>query len=88
MKVLLIYNPYSGNGSFKNNLDYIITKFNEHHMDLIIYRLNDFETISQRISKLDTKDYSKILVAGGDGTVNQVVNAVMTYHVDLPIGIS
>lgn len=87
MKVLLIYNPFSGNGSFKNNLDYILEQFNKNNMDLVIYRLNDNETIQERIACLNTKEYSKILIAGGDGTINQVVNAMMKCDVNLPIGI-
>ena len=37
--------------------------------------------------KENEKEYAKILVAGGDGTINQVVNFMIKYELDIPIGI-
>jgi YegS/Rv2252/BmrU family lipid kinase len=87
MKVKLIYNPVSGDGTFKNHLDYIIDKFQQNGLQIEPYRTNKREDLEQMISFMDEKEYKKILVAGGDGTLNQVVNGLLKYDMDLPIGI-
>lgn len=87
MKVLLIYNPISGNRSFKNHLDYVIKKFQEKDLQIIPYRISRKETLDKIISRINESEYKKILIAGGDGTINQVVNGLLKYDINLPIGI-
>ena len=41
MKALLIYNPNSGNRSFKNYLDFVIEKFQEKGYLITLYRTDD-----------------------------------------------
>ena len=60
MKVLLIYNPYSGNGSFKNYLDYIIEQFNKNNMDLIISPQADTEIRVNFVFKPIKENYNII----------------------------
>ncbi len=85
MNVLLIYNPFSGNKLFKNYLDYIISKFQKKGFQIIPYRMD--QGLEQFISNINLNDYAKILVAGGDGTINQAVNVLVKHDIDLPIGI-
>ncbi|PAB59991.1 YegS/Rv2252/BmrU family lipid kinase [Anaeromicrobium sediminis] len=87
MKVMLIYNPISGNKSFKNHLDYIIEKFQEQDLQIIPHRVKNIDLLEKVISSLNEKEYKKIVIAGGDGTVNQVVNVLLKYDVNLPIAI-
>lgn len=87
MKVKLIYNPISGDRTFKNHLDYIIDKFQQKGMQIEPYRTNRKEELDKMISQMDGAEYKKILIAGGDGTINQVVNSLLRYNIDLPIGI-
>ena len=89
-KVLLIYNPKAGNGIFKNNLDYIIDKFQRRHMLLIPVRSDrkDVGDFLRQLSKVDyRKEYRKIIIAGGDGTINHVINLMINFEIDLPIAI-
>ena len=89
-KVLLIYNPKAGNGLFKNNLDYIIDKFQRRHMLLIPVRSDrkDVGDFLRQLSKVDyRKEYRKIIIAGGDGTINHVINLMINFEIDLPIAI-
>lgn len=85
LNVLLIYNPYSGNQLFRNYLDYIISKFQRKGFQIIPYRMD--QGLEQIVSNINPNDYVKILVAGGDGTINQVVNILMKHNIDLPLGI-
>lgn len=88
-KVILIYNPFSGDKTFINSLDYIIEKFQEKYYELYIYRIEKtkrFENLFKKI-KQNEKEYAKIIVAGGDGSINQVVNFMIKYEIDLPLGL-
>ncbi|WP_432403987.1 YegS/Rv2252/BmrU family lipid kinase [Wukongibacter sp. M2B1] len=87
MKVLLIYNPVSGSGIFKNYLDYIIEKFQEKDFQIIPYRISSKDTLDNILLNLDENEYKKILIAGGDGTINRIVNKLVKYDINLPIGI-
>lgn len=87
MKVKLIYNPVSGNGTFKNYLDYVIDRFQRKGFQIEPYRTNKKKSIDKVISSINQSEYKKILVAGGDGTINEVVNALLKYNINLPLGI-
>lgn len=87
MKVKLIYNPVSGSGTFKENLDYIIEKFQDKGYELSLFRTRNKESLKTMMSKLNKNEYVRILVAGGDGTINQVVNLMLEHNIDLPLGI-
>lgn len=87
MKVLLIYNPKSGNGIFKNHLDYIIERFQNKGMIIMPYRIVSWQSLEDMISKINIDEYIKIIIAGGDGTIHQVINRLIKYEIDLPIAI-
>lgn len=85
MNVLLIYNPYAGHKLFKNYLDYIISKFQKKGLQIIPYRMD--HGLEDMISNINPNEFVKILAAGGDGTINQVVNAMIKHNINLPLGI-
>jgi len=49
--------------------------------------MDTFEAMDERLSTINPDKYKKILIAGGDGTINQVVNVMQKYKIDLPISI-
>ena len=85
-KVLLVYNPRAGNGMFKNNLDRIIKKFQERGMILQPIRVGGKVNINEVIKDLD-ESYKKIIAAGGDGTINSVVNALISNDKNVPLAV-
>lgn len=87
MKVLLIYNPISGSRIFKNHLDYIIERFQGQGLQIIPYRIGNNDILDNILSNLNESEYRKILIAGGDGTINKIVNRLIKYDINLPIGI-
>lgn len=87
MKVKLIYNPVAGNGLFKRNLNYIIDRFQKNGQYIEAYSTNTKKSIDSVLSSINDKEYKKVLVAGGDGTINKVVNGLMKFKIDLPMGI-
>lgn len=86
-KVLLFYNPKAGNGMFKSNLDLIIEKFQKKKMLIIPIRADRRGILNEIFKQINPKEYCKIIAAGGDGTINIVVNAMIEHNIDLPLAI-
>ncbi|MCR4601444.1 MAG: YegS/Rv2252/BmrU family lipid kinase [Clostridia bacterium] len=85
-KILLVYNPKSGNGLFKNNLDKIIRSFQDIGMMVQPVRADNSLKLEEVLSNLDDS-YRKVIAAGGDGTINVVVNCMVKSGCDLPLAI-
>ncbi len=86
-KVLLAYNAVAGNGMFAQNLDYIIQKFQAKGKIVIPFRTGNKEALHGLFANLEQYQFSKIIVAGGDGTINTIVNLMMKYDVKIPLAI-
>lgn len=86
-KIQLIYNPYAGGREFPNLLDYMIKIFQEKGHEIHIYRTNSRDDFRNFISREDCQDYEGIIIAGGDGSVNLAVNALLHEKRDIPLGI-
>jgi len=86
-RVLLIYNPNAGNGVIKSNLDEIIYTFAEADMLVVPYRLGGKMDLERIFTELPISDYYKIVAAGGDGTVNLVVNEMIRHRINTPLAI-
>lgn len=87
MNVLLIYNPYSGSRTFKNYLDRILELFQERGCLVTLWRISENAGLDDFLDRIKPEDYGKILIAGGDGTIHQVINALAERDISLPIGI-
>ena len=85
-KVKLIYNPYSGTKTFPNYLDKFLEKFQAAGYEVDIYRSMEENDLYKGLEGLDDS-YKYIIVAGGDGTVNEIVNDMMEKEIDIPLGI-
>ncbi|MGL5348805.1 MAG: YegS/Rv2252/BmrU family lipid kinase [Peptostreptococcaceae bacterium] len=85
-KVRLIYNPNSGEKSIVNNLDNIIKIYQENNYVVVPYRLCKEEHIGKALMGIDNT-YDHLLISGGDGTIDMVLNAMMEFNVKIPIGI-
>lgn len=85
-KVRFIYNPYSGENIILHELDKVMKLHQEKGYQVVPYRIQKDKEIDEAFDIID-KDYNYVLVAGGDGTVDSVVNAMMNRGIDLPIGI-
>ncbi len=85
-RVRFIYNPYSGENAIINELDNIIKIYQEYNHTIIPYRIERGRDISEALDCIDNS-YAHILIAGGDGTVDSVLNAMMKKGVNIPIAI-
>ena len=86
-KVLLFYNPHAGNGLLKNNLDFIVERFQAKRLIVIPVRAGKADVLERIFKNLDQKEYRQVIAAGGDGTVNICINAMIRCDIDLPLAI-
>ena len=87
MKVKFIYNPYSGENLILSKLDKVISLHQEAGYTVVPYRITAGEDVGVALSDIKDGNYKYILIAGGDGTVDSVVNAMAKSGISLPIGI-
>lgn len=85
-KVKFIYNPYSGEQTIVGKLDKVISMHQKKNLTIVPYRINKGESIENALEDID-QNYEYILLAGGDGTIDSVVNAIKKKNIDIPIGI-
>ncbi|MFQ6882730.1 YegS/Rv2252/BmrU family lipid kinase [Clostridium sp.] len=87
MKVKFIYNPYSGENLILSKLDKVISLHQEAGYTIVPYRITAREDVGVALNDIKDGNYKYILIAGGDGTVDSVVNAMAKSGISLPIGI-
>ncbi|HBM75730.1 MAG TPA: lipid kinase [Clostridiaceae bacterium] len=86
-KINLIYNPGAGDRSFKNRLDEVVEEFQRKGFQVVPYKTLGVDDIDYGVRMMSNDQYSGVAVAGGDGTINRVINSMLKYQVNLPIGI-
>lgn len=85
-KVKFIYNPHAGDHYIVDQLDEIIALHQEYGYSLVPCRLDGNMDMARAMEDI-TLDYHHILIAGGDGTVDILVNYMMDRGINIPVGI-
>lgn len=85
-KLILVYNPVSGDALFKYKLDEMIAKFMENDCIMIPYRTQRDNT-EAFVGFVRSLDVEGIVISGGDGTVHEIINIMIIHEINLPIGI-
>ncbi|ONI39392.1 lipid kinase [Candidatus Epulonipiscium fishelsonii] len=86
-KSLLLYNPMAGNRQLVSQLDYIAERMQALGYTLQLYRSEAPGAIKKQIINEVEQDIDLIMIAGGDGTINECVNGLFTKNLDIPVGI-
>ncbi|MDR1028111.1 MAG: YegS/Rv2252/BmrU family lipid kinase [Clostridiales Family XIII bacterium] len=86
-KILLFYNPNAGNGVFRSNLDRVIEAFQHRNRIIVPVRADRENLLDKVFGEIDIRNYEKIIAAGGDGTINSMVSAMIQYGVDIPLAV-
>lgn len=85
-KVKLIYNPNSGKMDFLLKFDVIFNIYQKYGFSVSVYRINENSNVEDGFDDIDDS-WDHILIAGGDGTIHNVVNAMMNRGINLPIAV-
>lgn len=86
-KVRFVYNPTSGETIITEWLDHIITIYQEYGYTIMPYRLTFREEEETLLLDGVDQTFAHLLIAGGDGTVNYVVNMLKRNELDIPVAI-
>jgi len=84
--IKLIYNPLSGDRNFKNSLDACAEVFQRAGYETHLCRASGHEDLDAAVKNIDCR-YKYVVVAGGDGSVNLVINALKRHGINIPLGI-
>ncbi len=85
-KLKFIYNPYSGEGVFKDRLDYLIERFQQAGYMMVPFRSTDVSELDRAFFDIH-EDYEAVCISGGDGTLSSVINIMASRKLKLPVGI-
>lgn len=85
-KMLFIYNPSSGDNPVTAHFDKIIELYQERGYLMEIYRLA-FNDTDREILADTGPSCEHILIAGGDGSINYIVNLLKQEHISTPIAV-
>lgn len=85
-KVRFIYNPSAGETSIGEWLDRIAELYQSRGLMLSLFRLDFAGPMDSALDDID-QTYDHILIAGGDGTVNFVVNLMKRRSIDIPVAV-
>lgn len=87
-KVYFIFNPRSGKSTINSKLPYIINRFTQAGYEMTVRptqaQLDARDTVSRICSDLSS-GYDLILCSGGDGTLNEVIQGIMTSPLKIPV---
>jgi YegS/Rv2252/BmrU family lipid kinase len=86
-KALLFYNPNAGNGVFAGNIDKVIAAFQRKKNIVVPVRADRENILDSVLSEKKKNFFSKIIAAGGDGTINAVVSAMIRNDIDVPLAL-
>lgn len=86
-KVKFIYNPFSGERVILKYLDYIINAYQKQNYMIVPFRISFNINLEEAFLDVDEESYDHVLISGGDGTVNQVINILKSKNIDIPIAV-
>lgn len=84
-KLLFIYNPHSGRGMIRMSLSDIIEIMVRAGYEVSVYPTQKPKDAMEQ-TLVHGCEYDRIVVSGGDGTLDEVVTGVMKSGLDVPVG--
>lgn len=85
-QVRFIYNPHAGETAVGEWLDRITAMYQSRGLIVSLFRLDFNGPMDKALDGVDA-GFDHILIAGGDGTVNFVVNLMKRRGIDIPVAV-
>ena len=85
-KLLLIVNPCSGRAKMYTELLKVVEIFSAADYLVSVYPTKAKGDATQYVQKLNHDDFDMLVVCGGDGTLNEVIEGIMNSGNDIPLG--
>ena len=84
-KLLFVFNPHSGTGVIRKHLAEVLDVFTKAGYEVVAYPT---QSSGDGINKIreEGADFDRIVVAGGDGMLNEMVNGVMSLPKEVETG--
>ena len=83
----IIYNPTSGKELFKRTLPDVLIKLEKASFETSAYATEKIGDATTEAKRCLTQDYDVLIAAGGDGTLNEVINGIAEHPNRPKIGI-
>ncbi len=84
-RVLFIYNPHAGTGLVRSALSDILDTFAKADFEIVVHP-TQYRGDATVVVREHAAEYDRIVCAGGDGTLDEVVSGVMESGVDVEVG--
>lgn len=85
-KLLLIVNPCSGRAKMRTELLKVVEILSADDYSVTVYPTKARGDATEYVSALKTNEYEKIVVCGGDGTLNEVITGLMQSGLHCTLG--
>lgn len=85
-RLLLIVNPHSGKAKMRNELLNVTEILSSGGFEVTVYPTKCRGDATLRVEKVKQDEYSRIVVCGGDGTLNEVITGLMHTGVRCVLG--
>lgn len=84
-RLLWIVNPHAGRGAMSGKVIGCVDAFQQAGYEVVIYVTQGVQDAT-RVAQERAADFDRIVCAGGDGTLNEVVSGLMASSVRPPLG--
>ena len=85
-KLLIIANPCSGKAKIKNDLLKIVQFFSNADYEVTVYPTKSRGDATVKAESLKQDEFDRIVVCGGDGTLNEVITGIMHSGIKCTLG--
>lgn len=85
--ILLLYNPKAGDTFFRFELERFLNVFGNMGCTVRIFRSQVVGDMAACIQRTNMEELGLIITAGGDGTINEVLQALMKSPIRVPLGV-
>ena len=85
-KLLIIVNPYSGKAKMTSNLMAVTRILSDRGFEVTVYPTKCAGDATVRASGIKNGEFDRVVVCGGDGTLNEVLTGLMRSNIDCKVG--